>query len=67
MDDWEEAVKFNRAGVGEEKESIDRCKKTYYTDYKYKVIYEVGKDSTFNNTNLIENKYYAVSNILYHI
>ena len=67
MDDWEEEVEFNRTGIDDEKDSIERCKKSYYTDYKYKVIYEVGKDSTFNNTNLIENKYYAVSNILYQI
>jgi hypothetical protein len=67
LDYWEEEVNFNRTGIGDEKSSIERCTKRYYTDYKYKVIYEVGKDSTFNDTNLINNKYYAVSNILYQI
>ena len=66
MDDWEEKVEF-RTGKYDEKESIDRCKKSYYTDYKYKVIYEVGKEYTFDNQNLIYNNYYAVSNIFYQI
>ena len=66
MDDWEEKVEF-RTGKDGEKESIDRCKKSYYTDYKYKVIYEVGKEYKFDNQNLINFNLYAVSNILYEI
>jgi len=69
LDDWEEEVEFNRTGKDyNEIKSIERCKKSFYTDYKYKIIYEVGKDYSFDNQNLIDNKYYAVSsNILYQI
>ena len=68
MDDWEEEVEFNRTGKDyNEIKSIERCKKTYYTDYKYKVIYEVGKKYKFDNQNLINFNLYAVSNILYEI
>ena len=65
--DWEEKVKFNRfenEDDEEETESIKYCKKGYYTDYKYNIFYEVGKEYTFPDDNLVnENTYYAVSNI----
>ena len=63
--DWEDEVKFNTATDSEEVESIGHCEKNYYTDYKYNIFYEVGKDNyEFPETNLVdENDYYAVSNI----
>ena len=69
---WEEEVKFNiGTDTGEEeKESIEHCKTSYYTDYKYNIFYEVGKEFTdlenqdSNLYNLIDkNNYYPVSNI----
>ena len=60
---WEEEVKFNTDTDKEEEDSIDHCKTSYYTDYKYNIFYEVGKDYEFPDKNLVnENKYYAVSN-----
>ena len=67
--DWEEKVEFNtdRVYTDEEEASKKHCSKSYYTDYKYNVFYEVGKvykhlDS--NVDNLVEkNDLYAVSNI----
>ena len=65
--DWEEEVKFNKDRdytYDEEEDSIEHCKTSYYTDYKYNIFYEVGKNYTFDDDNLIEkNDYYAVSNI----
>ena len=63
--DWEDEVKFNTDTDSEEVESIGHCEKNYYTDYKYNIFYEVGKDNyEFPETNLVdENDYYAVSNI----
>jgi hypothetical protein len=43
---------------------MDHCEASYYTDYKYNIFYEVGKNYTFPDDNLVEeNNYYAVSNI----
>jgi hypothetical protein len=67
LDDWEEEVEYRTGKDPNEIKSINRCKKRYYTDYKYKVFYEVGKDYTFDNPNLINNNYYAVSNLFYKI
>ena len=67
MDDWEEDVEYRTGKDPNEIKSIKRCKKSYYTDYKYKVIYEVSKDYIFDNPNLIKSNLYAVSNILYEI
>ena len=69
--DWEEEVIFSREGMDDdEKDSIEHCKKSYYTDYKYNIFYEVGKEFTdlenqdSNLYNLIDkNNYYPVSNI----
>ena len=64
---WEEEVKFNsdRNYEGDEQDSIEHCKKSYYTDYKYNIFYEVGKNYTFTDEDLVEkNNYYAVSNIV---
>ena len=63
--DWEEVVEFNTDTDSEEVESIVHCETGYYTDYKYNIFYEVGKDNyEFPETNLVdENDYYAVSNI----
>ena len=53
--------------VDKEKESIDDYCKGPYTDYKYNVFYEVGKNYTFTeDKNLIDNNdYNAVSGINY--
>ena len=63
--DWEEEVIFSRKGINsDETKSIDHCETRYYNNYKYNIFYEVGKDYTFNKTNLVkENTFYAVSNI----
>jgi len=51
---WEEEPSY-RDVVGEEKESIDDYCKGPYTDYKYNVFYEVGKNYTFTeDKNLID-------------
>ena len=55
---WEEEVTFNRAGEGDEKKSIKHCKNS---DYKYKIFYAVGRNFTFTNNKLIDNKHDAVS------
>ena len=68
---WEEEVYFNSDTDEEEKESInDHCKRRKYTDYKYNIFYEVGKDYIdLNNLDpnlekLIKNyNYYSVSNL----
>ena len=62
---WEEVVKFDKNIDPKEKDSIVHCESGYYTDYKYNIFYEVGKDNyEFPETNLVdENDYYAVSNI----
>ena len=64
---WEEEVKFNKDINDNEKDSIKHCEKRYYTDYKYNIFYEVGKDYTELETNLKDlvekNIYYPVSNI----
>ena len=63
---WEEKVKFHKDNHPEE-ESIKHCETSYYTDYKYNIFYEVGKDYTELETNLQDlvekNIYYPVSNI----
>ena len=59
--DWEDEVIFNPNTDEKEKDSIEHCKTSYYTDYKYNIFYEVGKSYTFPNKNLISNTYYAVS------
>ena len=43
---WEEEVKFNTTGHDnpDELKSIEHCKTSYYTDYKYNIFYEVGKE-----------------------
>ena len=65
--DWEEEVTFNRfenKDDEDETKSIKHCKKSYNTDYKYNIFYEVGKEYIFPDVNLVnENIYYAVSNI----
>ena len=63
---WEEEPSY-RDVEGEEKESIDDYCKGPYTDYKYNVFYEVGKNYTFTeDKNLIDNNdYNAVSRINY--
>ena len=60
---WEEEVIFNTDIDPEEEDSIEHCKKNYYTDYKYNIFYEVGKENyVFPDSNLIvENDYHAVS------
>jgi hypothetical protein len=70
---WEEKVIFNRYKNevdDEETKSIKHCKTSYYTDYKYNIFYEVGKEYTdlkkLNPTldKLVKNNnYYPVSNI----
>ena len=63
--DWEEDVQFNseRDFTQEEKDSIDHCKTNYDTDYKYNIFYEVGKNYTFDDKDLVEeNVLFAVSN-----
>jgi len=68
--DWEEKVTFNndRVPLEEEKKSIKHCETGYYTDYKYNIFYEVGKEYTSLDSTLVdlikENGLYAVSNIL---
>ena len=66
---WEEEVKFGRPEKNEEeKKSIKHCKTSYYTDYKYNIFYEVGKEYIEldpNLSDLVENdNYYPVSNIV---
>ena len=62
--DWEEVVEFNTDTDSEEVESIGHCEKNYYTDYKYNIFYEVGKENYEFNSNLVkDNDYHAVSNI----
>ena len=63
--DWEEEVIFSREGIDDdEKDSIEHCKKSYYTDYKYNIFYEVGKEYEFPDKILVkDNTYYAVSDI----
>lgn len=68
--DWEEVVEFNTDTDSEEVESIVHCETGYYTDYKYNIFYEVGKDyKNLEELNLAlyklveNNKYYPVSNI----
>ena len=62
--DWEDEVKFNTDTDSEEVESIGHCEKNYYTDYKYNIFYEVGKENYVFNSNLVkDNDYHAVSNI----
>ena len=70
MLDWEEQVEFNKDrkyDEDEEEDSIDHCKTSRSTDYKYNIFYEVGKKYTISDSNLLnlisENNYYAVSNI----
>ena len=68
---WEEEVKFNKDhDNSEDLESIEHCKTSYYTDYKYNIFYEVGKEYKDlknldpNLFNLVEKEtYYPVSNI----
>jgi len=66
--DWEEEVEFNRfdnKDDKEETESILYCKKSYYSDYKYNIFYEIGKNYTFPDKSLVDdNNYYAVSIII---
>ena len=66
--DWEEVVEFNTDTDSEEVESIVHCETGYYTDYKYNIFYEVGKEYTSLDSTLVdlikENGLYAVSNIL---
>jgi len=61
--DWEEEVEFNRfdnKDDKEETESILYCKKSYYSDYKYNIFYEIGKNYTFPDKSLVDdNNYYA--------
>ena len=63
---WEEVVKFKENTDLEEEDSIEHCETSYYTDYKYNIFYEVGKDYTLDS-NLKElvdrNNYYPVSNL----
>jgi len=62
--DWEEVVEFNTDTDSEEVESIVHCETGYYTDYKYNIFYEVGKENYVFNSNLVkDNDYHAVSNI----
>jgi len=64
--DWEDEVKFNTDTDSEEVESIGHCEKNYYTDYKYNIFYEVGKDNYkfTEDENLVDsNDYHAVSKI----
>ena len=62
---WEEDVKLYTDNLDdEEKDSIDHCQTGYYTDYKYNIFYEVGKEKYVFKSNLVEdNDYHAVSNI----
>jgi len=70
---WEEKVIFNRyenKDDDDETKSIKHCKTGYYTDYKYNIFYEVGKEyidlKKLNPAlhKLVENNnYYPVSNI----
>jgi len=65
---WEEEVIFNTDGKRDEEGSIKHCQTRYYTDYKYNIFYEVGKNyldlDDSNLENLVEkNDLYAVSNI----
>ena len=47
-----------------ELKSIKHCKTGYYTDYKYNIFYEVGKENYKFSDNLVNsNDYHAVSNI----
>ena len=62
--DWEEVIEFNTDTDSEEVESIVHCETGYYTDYKYNIFYEVGKENYVFNSNLVkDNDYHAVSNI----
>ena len=65
---WEEEVKFNTDTDEEEQDSIEHCKTSYYTDYKYNIFYEVGKEFTKLDKNLDDlvnkNELYAVSIII---
>ena len=65
---WEEEVKFNTDTDEEEQDSIEHCKTSYYTDYKYNIFYEVGKEFTKLDKNLDDlvnnNELYALSNKL---
>ena len=59
---WEEKPSYYVEREGEEEKSINEYCKGFYTDYKYNIFYEVGKNYTFTEKNLIENnKYNAVS------
>ena len=49
-----------------EKESINKYCKGFYTDYKYNIFYEVGKNYTFTEESLIKNEYNGVSIILFN-
>ena len=61
---WEEVVKFDKNIDPKEKDSIVHCETGYYTDYKYNIFYEVGKENYVFNSNLVkDNDYHAVSNI----
>ena len=63
---WEEVVKFKEDIDQVEEDSINHCKTSYYTDYKYNIFYEVGKEYTLepNLKNLVDrNNYYPVSNL----
>ena len=61
---WEEEVIFNTDIDPEEEDSIEHCQKNYYTDYKYNIFYEVGKENYKFSDNLVNsNDYHAVSNI----
>ncbi len=49
----------------EKDESIDKYCRGAFTDYKYNIIYEVGKNYTFTEDEpLIDNDYNAVIRIL---
>ena len=68
---WEEKVEFNKETDKEEKDSIAHCQTSYYTDYKYNIFYEVGKEYTItekSDKNLYDlvnkNELYPVSIII---
>ena len=71
--DWEEKVMFNRyenKNDDEETKSIKHCKTGFYTDYKYNIFYEVGRDyadleklNPSLDKKVKNNIYYPVSNI----
>ena len=61
---WEEVVKFDKNIDPKEKDSIVHCETGYYTDYKYNIFYEVGREKYVFSSNLVkDNDYHAVSNI----